>query len=330
MTGDTSTEALLEMGRVIEDSRKYFDEVCSGIDRSAVGDLAYVYTFTCTRDTEPNGWEKIWGATTTVDFSIFNDTDHSIWIPKDGDQIPQDWMWHLDPRFVTKPIQNVTRYQAEDAKFLAARIKEARSTADGLANMQAEDFDAIGVIPTALGEQNEQLDALVETLSNANRDAQTLKENLQENWSSEGARLYADRIGDFKEALTQLSEASDAMKGANITVATHVNELMVAVLKLWEARIKGLNEAAISALGGGPDLVDLLSEPKVMSVLKTVASIVLGVLEKMATEDVESRISQLENLGDMANKLKPIEAAATAAGEVVWPSIPSGTEWVPR
>lgn len=330
LTTLTSTQVLLEMGEVIQDSRKYFDDICTGIGVQAEGELAYTYIFDLTRDSEPSWWDRFWGSA-PMEFThhITNDEYHEIWIPKEGDIMPYDWAWHVQKPYTTLPIKNVRKILSADAEYIKERLEEARSTADGIANMQSEDFDAIGAIATALGKQNGRLDSLIETLATAGDDAQSLRENIQGNWSSESAGLYSSRIGDFKGALIQLSEASDAMKGANITVATHVGELMYAVMELWKARIEGMDEAASGILGGVKNLVDLLKKPTVLGVLVKVVEVVGDVLVKMATEDVRDRMEQLENLGDMATKLQPIESATAAAGQVIWPTIPTDTEWVP-
>lgn len=263
------------------------------------------------------------------DYHITNDEYHDTWIPKNGDIMPHQWAWRVQDAYTKLPIKNVRKILSADAQYVKEQLETARSNADGIANMQEEDFDAIGAIPTALGEQNKRLDTLLETLGTADDDAQALKESIQRNWVSESAGLYASRIGDFKTSLNDLNLASDAMKGANITVATHVGELMVAVMELWKARIEGMNEAASSILGGINDLVGLLAKPTVMGVLIKVVEVVGNVITEMATKDVEDKMEQLKTLGDMANKLAPIESAETAAGRVSWPTLPTDTDWAP-
>lgn len=330
LTELTSTQTLLEMGKVIQESREYFTAVCDGIGVQAEGELAYTYIFTLTRDEEPGFLDRIFGgAPMEFDYHITNDEYHDTWIPKNGDIMPHQWAWHVQDAYTKLPIKNVRKILSADAQYVKEQLETARSNADGIANMQEEDFDAIGAIPTALGEQNKRLDTLLETLGTADDDAQALKESIQRNWVSESADLYASRIGDFKTSLNDLNLASDAMKGANITVATHVGELMVAVMELWKARIEGMNEAASSILGGINDLVGLLAKPTVLGVLIKVVEVVGNVITEMATKDVEDKMEQLKTLGDMANKLAPIESAETAAGRVSWPTLPTDTDWAP-
>lgn len=327
----TSTEALLEMGEVIEGSREYFTSVCDGIGVQAEGELAYTYIFTLTRDGEPGFWDKIFGsAPMTFDHHITNDVDHEIWIPQNRDVMPPDWASGVQAPYRAEPISNVRTILSAGAEYIKTQLETARSNADGIANMQAEDFDAIGTIATALGTQNEQLQTLIQELSTAGSDAQDLKENIENNWPSDGSRTYASRIGDSKAGLIELSEASESMKGANVTVATHVGELMHAVMALWKARIDGMDEAASSIMGGVSKLVTLLKKPTVMGILTEVLGVVVSVIQEMATRDVEDRMSKLEDLGDMANKLQPIEAAETAAGEVSFPTLPEVTDWSPN
>ena len=333
LTTLTSTQALLEMGKVIEDSRKYFNDVCKGIGVQADGELAYTYIFTLTRDSKPGFWDNVWNLGSCpmeFDHHITNDEHHQTWVPKDGDVMPRDWAWHVEGHYTSKPIKNVKKILSADAQYIKKKLETARSNADGIANMQAEDFDAIAAIPTALGTQNQQLEALITTLNTADDDAQKLREEIEGGWSSESATMYASRIGSFKDALVELSEASDSMKGANVTVATHVGELMYAIMELWKARVEGMDEMASGFLGGAKNLVDLLKEPTVMGVVLKVIDVVGSVLEKMATADVEDRMKKLKDLGDMATKLQPIESAVTAAGEVSWPTMPTDTEWTPR
>ena len=327
----TSTETLLEMGKVIEESRKYFDDVCTGIGEQAEGDLAYTYMFTLTRDADPNILERIFGgAPDDYRHYITNDENHEIWVPKDGDIMPYSWAREVNGHYTKLPIKDVDKVLSDQAEQVKERLEGARSSADGIANMQSDDFDAIGVIPTALGEQNAQLDEMIKQLSESTEDAQSLKQNIEENWDSGSSRLYANRIDDFKAALIELSEASDAMKGANITVATHVGDLMVAIMELWNARIEGMDQAASSVMGGAKDLLSLLAKPTVIGVVSKVLEIVVDVVVQMATEDVEDRIEKLKALGDMANKLAPIESAEAAAGEVSWPELPTDTVWEPK
>lgn len=327
----TSTETLIEMGKIIEDSRKYFEDVCTGIGVQADGELAYTYMFTLTRDEDPGFWDKLFGGSPgEFKHHITNDEYHKIWIPKNGDIMPCDWAWGVNEAYTRSPIKDVEKVLSSEAEYVKERLEKARSSADGIANMQSEDFEAIGVIPTALGEQNGQIDKLLKRLSESGEDAQSLKQNIEDNWESESSRLYASRIDDFKGALVELSEASNAMKGANVTVATHVGELMIAIMELWKARIEGMDQAASSVMGGAKNLVGLLEKPTVMGILTKVVEIITDVITHMATKDVEDRINKLKALGDMANKLAPIESAETAAGEVAWPQLPTNTVWEPK
>ncbi len=326
-----SHEVLIRMGKIIEESRRYFNDVCTGIGHQLEGDLAYIYVFTLTRDGDPNFFERIFGgAPAEFSHNIMNDEYHELWVPKNGDIMPFSWAREVQEPYTKLPIKGVDRALSVQAQLVKERLEEARSSADGIANMQSDDFDAISVIPTALGEQNQQLHDLITQLSNSGKDAQSLKQNIEDNWDSGSSRLYANRIDDFKGALIQLSEASDAMKVANVTVATHIGELMGAILELWRARIEGMDQAASSVMGGAKDLVGLLTKPTVIGVVSKVLDIVMDVVIHMATKDVADRIEKLKALGDMANKLAPIESAEAAAGEVSWPELPIDTVWEPK
>lgn len=324
-----STQTVLEAARVIEESRVYFDDVCDGIGVQAEGDLAYMYTFTLTRDSEPGMIDRWFGARDSFTYAIINDEDHSRWIPKDGDIMPYDWAWGIQDAYTRLPISNVQRTLSPDAQYIKDQLEGARSDADGIANMQSEDFDAISAIGFALGNQNQQLDELITTLGDALEDVNRLTESIGNNWISRSADIYRERLHVFQNGLTQLTEATMAMGGANIVVATHVSELMASVLEIYKLRIEGLDEKASGLLGGAKNLVEMLKKPTVMGILTQVIGVVVDVLVEVATKDVEDKMEKLRNLGDMAKKLKPIEDAKTAADLVVWPTIPTDTQWRP-
>lgn len=88
LTDLTSSQTLLEMGKVIQESREYFTAVCDGIGVQAEGELAYTYIFTLTRDEEPGFLDRIFGAPMEFDYDITNDEYHDTWIPKNGDIMP--------------------------------------------------------------------------------------------------------------------------------------------------------------------------------------------------------------------------------------------------